>query len=167
MRVSGKFPQILLTCALGVGLAACGSSGSGKPSSSSSSTPASSGSSATAKTIASNWTAFFSAKTPVNQRVALLQDGPTFASIIRAQAGSGLAATASAKVAKVTLVSATQAKVAYSILVSGQSALANQTGVAVLQDGTWKVGLASFCGLLVLENAGSAAKLPAACKATS
>ena len=169
MRVSGKFAQILLTCALGAGLAACGSSGSSAPSSSSSSTPpgSSGGGSAAAKTIASNWTAFFSAQTPVNKRVGLLQNGSQFASIIRAQAGSGLAATASAKVAKVTMVSATQAKVAYSILVSGQSALANQTGVAVLQDGTWKVGVSSFCGLLVLENAGSSAKLPAACKSTS
>jgi hypothetical protein len=167
MRVPWKFPQILLTCALGVGLAACGSSGSPSTPSSSKPPSSSSGTSAEAKTIASNWTAFFSAKTPVNQRVSLLQDGSTFAPIIRAQAGSGLAALASAKVSKVTVQSATQAKVAYSILVSGTPELANQTGVAVLQNGTWKVGVASFCGLLTLENAGSTAKLPAACKATS
>jgi hypothetical protein len=100
----------------------------------------------------------------VNKRVSLLQDGSQFASIIRSQAGSGLAAQASAKVAKVTVMSPTQAKVGYSILVSGQSALPNQTGVAVLQDGTWKVGVASFCNLLALENGGSTSKLPPACK---
>ena len=49
-------------------------------------------------------------------------------------------------------------------VIGGQSALANQAGVAVLQDGTWKVGLASFCGLLALENGGKTSGLPAACK---
>jgi hypothetical protein len=165
MNVPWKVPQILLACVLGASLAACGSSSSTTPPPApGASSAGSGGNSATERTIASDWTAFFSAKTPVSKRISLLQDGSQFASVIRAQAGSGLAATASAKVAKVTLVSPTQAKVAYSILVSGQSALPNQSGVAVLQDGTWKVGVASFCGLLTIENNGSTAQLPAACK---
>ena len=168
--------QILLVGALAAGLAACSSSSnssssgaSSSPSSApSSSAPASSASPASssgaASTIAANWAAFFNAKTPVAKRVSLLQDGQTFQSIIKSQAGSGLAASATAKVTKVTVVSSTQAKVTYSILIGGQSALANQAGVAVLQDGTWKVGLASFCGLLALENGGKTSGLPAACK---
>ncbi len=43
----------------------------------------------------------------------------------------------------------------------------NQSGVGVYEDGTWKVGVASFCGLLVLENNGIMASLPATCKAAS
>jgi len=168
--------QILLVAALAAGLAACSSSSnssssgaSSSPSSApSSSAPASSASPASssgaASTIAANWATFFNAKTPVAKRVSLLQDGQTFQSIIKSQAGSGLAASASAKVTKVTMVSSTQAKVTYSILIGGQSALANQAGVAVLQDGTWKVGLASFCGLLAVENGGKTSGLPAACK---
>lgn len=168
--------QILLVGALAAGLAACSSSSnssssgtSSSPSSApSSSAPASSASPASssgaASTIAANWAAFFNAKTPVAKRVSLLQDGQTFQSIIKSQAGSGLAASATAKVTKVTMVSSTQAKVTYSILIGGQSALANQAGVAVLQDGTWKVGLASFCGLLAVENGGKTSGLPAACK---
>jgi hypothetical protein len=168
--------QILLVGALAAGLAACSSSSnssssgaSSSPSSApSSSAPASSASPASSSgasaTIAKNWEAFFSAKTPVAKRVSLLQDGQTFQSIIKSQAGSGLAASATAKVTKVTMVSSTQAKVTYSILIGGQSALANQAGVAVLQDGTWKVGLASFCGLLAVENGGKTSGLPAACK---
>jgi len=168
--------QILLVGALAAGLAACSSSSnssssgaSSSPSSApSSSAPASSASPASssgaASTIAANWATFFNAKTPVAKRVSLLQDGQTFQSIIKSQAGSGLAASASAKVTKVTMVSSTQAKVTYSILIGGQSALANQAGVAVLQDGTWKVGLASFCGLLAVENGGKTSGLPAACK---
>jgi hypothetical protein len=34
--------------------------------------------------------------------------------------------------------------------------LANQKGTAVLENGTWKVGLASFCGLAALESGGKA-----------
>jgi hypothetical protein len=66
-------------------------------------------------------------------------------------------------VSKVTLESPTQAKVIYTIFVSGTPALTNQTGVAVYQNGVWKVGAASFCGLLAVENAGNTSNLPAAC----
>jgi hypothetical protein len=114
--------------------------------------------------IAANWTAFFNAKTPVAKRVSLLQDGQQFASIIKSQAGSGLASEATAKVTKVTVTSPTQATVTYSILVGGQAALSGKAGTAVKQAGTWKVGLASFCGLLTLENGGKTAGLPSACK---
>ena len=54
----------------------------------------------------------------------------------------------------------------YSILVSGKEALPNQSGVAVYQDGSWKVGEASFCGLLILENGGKTTGLPAPCSAS-
>ena len=181
MKAPRILRQILLAGALAAGIAACGSSGSnnsGASSSPSTSAPASSavatptsstsasagGSSSAASTIAANWTAFFNPKTPVATRIKLLQDGQVFASIIKAQASGGLAATASAKVNKVTVESATQAKVNYDILVSGQPALSDQNGVAVYSDGTWKVGLASFCGLLTLENGGKTSSLPAACK---
>ena len=114
--------------------------------------------------ITHNWEKFFNAKTPVAQRVALLQNGSAFAAVIRAQAGSGLASTASAKVSKVIVTSPSQATVKYSILIGGSPALSNQSGVAVMQGGTWKVGLASFCGLLTLENNGKTSGLPSLCK---
>ena len=97
--------------------------------------------------------------------MSLLEDGSQFAPIIKAQAGSGLASGAAAKVSKVVVVSPTQAKVTYTILLAGQPVLKNQSGVAVFQDGRWKVGAASFCGLLILENGGSSKNLPAACSA--
>src|ERR1019366_5578553 len=124
MKVGRSLFQIALACALGEGLAACSSSGSGSPSASSStassSAPASSASassatgSAAVQKITANWTAFFNAKTPTATRISLLQDGPTFASIIKAQAGSGLASEATAKVTKVVVTSPTQATVTYS-----------------------------------------------------
>ena len=112
MVVPRKIQQIMLVCALAAGVAACSSSsnnsGSGATSAPASSpsvsAPASSGggSAATAQ-IATNWTTFFNAKTPIAKRVALLQDGQKFASIIKSQAGGGLAASATAKVTKVTV----------------------------------------------------------------
>jgi hypothetical protein len=146
--------------------AACGG---GSPSSSGTSTPppaatsAGTGGNAVAE-ITTNWEAFFSAKTPVPQRVSLLQDGAQFQSVIQAQAGGGLASQASAKVTKVTVTSPTQATVKYDILLNGTPALTNQTGTAVLDNGTWKVGVTSFCGLLALENGGKTTGLPAACQ---
>jgi hypothetical protein len=176
-----RSPLILLaSAALGIALAACGSSSGGGSAASTtpgstgaSSAPATSastsssapaGSSAAASEIAANWTAFFSAKTPVAKRISLLQDGQQFATIINSQAGGGLAASASAKVTNVTVTSPTQAKVTYDILLGGQPALSGQAGTAVRQGGTWKVGLASFCGLLALENGGKTTGLPSACK---
>jgi hypothetical protein len=170
--------SILLTSMVGLGLAACSSSSSTTPPASSTSSPAASpsasatssgsaASSADVKAITTNWEAFFNAKTPVAKRVSLLQDGSTFSTIIKSQAGSGLAAEATAQVTKVTMITSSEAQVTYSILVSGTPELKDQNGTAVLQDGTWKVGVASFCGLLTLENGGSTSSLPAACKASS
>lgn len=172
--------QLLGGCALAaltVTLAACGgsspaSAGSSAPASTSSApatSPAaastSSGASAgTVATITSNWEAFFNAKTPDSKRVALLQDGTQFQSVISSQSGSSLASLATAKVTHVTLSSPTQAAVTYTILVSGTPELKNQSGTAVLQNGTWKVSVASFCGLLTIENAGKTSGLPSACK---
>jgi hypothetical protein len=111
--------------------------------------------------ITHNWETFFKATTPVPTRVSLLQDGPQFQSILKAQSGHGLAASASAKVTKVAMVSSSQAQVTYQILIGGSPVL-TKTGVAVLENGTWKVGVASFCGLLHLENL---KPLPTACSA--
>ena len=152
-----RIQQIVLACALAAGVAACSSSGNNSGSggssapASSASAPASTSGGSAASQIAANWTTFFNAKTPVAKRVALLQDGQKFATIINSQAGGGLAASATAKVT-------------YSILIGGSPALANQSGVAIKQGGTWKVGLASFCGLLTLENNGDSSSLPSVCK---
>jgi len=161
---------LLLAPVLGVVLAACGSSGpaTAPPSASvppSTSAPPSTPAASAAAQVKANWEKFFNAKTPAAERVKLLQNGPEFASVIQAQAGSSLASAATAKVTKVQVTGPHQAKVTYSIMVSRQPALSNQTGIAVWQDGTWKVGAASFCGLLKLENGGKTAGLPAACHA--
>jgi hypothetical protein len=106
--------------------------------------------------IKANWEAFFGGATPAAQKISLLQNGQEFASIINAQAASDLAKSASAKVTAVKMTSPTQATVTYDILIGSKPALSNQTGTAVYQPGTWKVGDDSFCQLLALENGGKA-----------
>jgi len=160
--------KVLGACALAATAAACGSS---TPSSSSSTPPATSPAATPSSTtgssggianaaIAANWVAFFDAKTPVAKRVSLLEDGSQFQSIIATQAHQSLPSLASAKVISVSNVTASNATVKYDILVSGTPALTNEIGTAVYQDGTWKVGVSSFCGLLSLEGLKS---MPAAC----
>jgi hypothetical protein len=165
MRLRLQPTRVFLIFAAGAVMAvtACSSSSS---SSSSSAKPSASASPTAASTsdavaqIKANWEAFFNPKTPVATRVSLLQNGQDFESIIKAQAGSPLAASATSSVSSVTVESPAQAKVVYSILVGGSPALKNQPGVAVYQSGIWKVGDQSFCALLTLENSG---KAPAAC----
>jgi hypothetical protein len=125
----------------------------------SSSAPAAAGGNAKALII-TNWEAFFNGKTGAAKKIALLQNGDKFSAIIKAQAGSGLASSAGAKVTAVVVNSATSATVSYDITLSGATALPNQTGTAVYENGMWKVGDVSFCQLLKLENNGTA---PAAC----
>jgi hypothetical protein len=163
-----------LAIVIGLGLAACSSGGGSNtptaaPSSqtSSSSAPASgeptTGSAAVAA-IKTNWATFFNAKTTTARRVQLLQNGQVLASVLKAQAKNSLAATATSTISAVTLTGTNQASVTYTILVSGQPVLKGQHGVSVYQDGIWKVGLVSFCGLLKLENGGKSSGLPAGCK---
>lgn len=174
------FVSASLLVAAALALSACSSGGSGggggntKPatpatsSAAPSSAPASGGEPASGNgaiaAIEKNWATFFNAKTSTSKRLALLQDGDKLAAVIKAQSTNPLAATASAKVSHVTLTGTSQASVTYSILVSGQAVLKGRQGIAVYQDGVWKVGLASFCDLLKLENAGKSSGLPAGCK---
>jgi hypothetical protein len=154
-----------LAAGLGVLLVGCGSSSPStakSPSSPSTSAAATTGATAAESAIKANWVAFFASSTPVSKRVGLLQDGQQFQALISAQAKSPLASSASAKVTKVSGVTSSQAAVTYSILLAGATALSKQSGVAVYQDGTWKVGDKSFCALLVLEN-GKKSGLPPAC----
>jgi hypothetical protein len=136
------------------------SSASSSPATSPSSAPAASspggGTSANAKAqIKANWEAFFDGQTSAAKKISLLENGQKFASVINAQAGSGIAGSAGAKVTSVVVNSPAKATVKYDITLGGTTALANQTGTAVYQDGMWKVGDVSFCQLLKLENAGT------------
>jgi len=181
-----RFPlvarRIILAPVLGLALAlavtACSSSSSSSSSSTassaaSSSAPASSapassapasssssGNSAAVAQITANWEKFFNASTPLSQRVALLQNGTSFSSAIDSFSKLPLANGIGAKVTGVTVTSATSATVTYAIVSGSTTLLGGQTGTAVYEDGMWKVGDASLCGLLKLVPGSTA---PAAC----
>jgi hypothetical protein len=171
-------PTLAVVLALTVG--ACSSSSSTSASTTASSTPATSapasssapnstapnspstgGNSAAIAQITANWEKFFSSSTPVSEKAKLLQNGSTFEAAIKDFANFPLASNIGAKVTAVVVNSATSATVSYNITTSsGSSLLPNQTGAAVYQDGIWKVGDASLCGLLKLVPGSTP---PAAC----
>jgi len=154
---------VFVALALGATVAACGG-GSTSSSASPAVTPSPSASSpiSNEEQITANWEMFFAGTTSAARKIGLLQNGDQFADVIRAQADSALSQATQAKVAKVKLLSATKAAVTYSILMNDKVVLADQHGEAVLQDGVWKVGAASFKALLALEAGASAAPSPAA-----
>jgi purine-cytosine permease-like protein len=171
MRFQLVAPRVILAPLLGLALAAavvaCGSSASSSTSSSSSSPATSATSSApaagnAAAQITANWEKFFSSSTPTSQRVALLQNGTAFAAAIGSLSHlvNGLGATVTA----VTVNSPTSATVTYNLTAGGSSLLSHQTGTAVYENGVWKVGDASLCGLLKLA---PGATLPSACSSAS
>jgi hypothetical protein len=155
-----------LALALAAAVAACSSSSSSSSSSSapaasaaaSSSAPAATNTSGAVAQITANWEKFFASSTPVSEKVTLLQNGNLFSGAI-----SGLTSLVSglgAKVTGVTVNSPTMATVTYNLTAGGSSLLSGQTGTAVYENGVWKVGDASLCGLLGLVPGGSK---PAAC----
>ena len=135
----------VMVVTLGLVLSACGSS-------SAASHKKQSKNAVSASTeIRRDWVKFFSGKTSATEKIKLLQNGQQFAPVIKAESNSPFAKGAGATVSKVKLVSATRANVVYTITISGQPVLKNQTGVAVRQNNVWKVGIPSFCSLLGLE----------------
>ena len=115
---------------------------------------------AAAAAIKQDWVTFFNPKTSVAAKEAILENGSKYEALLKSQASNPTAATASASVQSVKITSPTGATVDYTILVSGSPVLKGQKGIAVYQDGTWKVSKISFCGLAALENGG---KAPAVC----
>ena len=180
MRFHFEVRRVLAAPALGLVLAAAISACSSSSSSSSSPPPASpsaatssaapspssgtgaGNSSAATATIKANWEKFFSGKTPNAERVSLLQNGSAFAKTISSM--SALGTSAAAKVSNVQLTSSKQATVTYTVYLGNTAALPNAKGVAVLENGTWKVSDASFCELLTLQNGG---KAPSVCSSAS
>jgi hypothetical protein len=104
--------------------------------------------------ITTNWERFFDAGTPLAERESLLENGPAYEQALVMRSGDPLQAQASAKVRSVTITDATHADVVYDVLLSGTPALEGSPGVAVLQDGVWKVSADSFCSLVTLGASG-------------
>jgi len=133
----------------GLALAGCGGSGS---------TSTTNSAAAAQAQIKSAYQKFFSGQTPVSDRVAVLENGPRFQALVKSFANNPLAKNVSVTVSSVTLQGANDAKVVYTVKLGG-AGLPKQTGTAVLQNGTWKIGDASLCKLVALQGC-----TPSVCK---
>ncbi|MFF2555959.1 hypothetical protein ACFVUS_33460 [Nocardia sp. NPDC058058] len=94
---------------------------------------------------------FFDSSLPVDQKMALVENGPAFAETLRAQANSSIAGGASASVSQVDSTGPDRAAVTYTIKKHGFPLLPNRHGEAIRTDGSWKVTAQTFCSLLQLE----------------
>jgi hypothetical protein len=138
-----RLPLLFAALALVGMLAACGGS---------------SGGSNDEAQIKSAYETFFSPKTSLSGRVAVLQNGAQFKPVIQSFASNPLAQSVTVTVPSVTLRGANKADVVYVIKFAG-SALPKQNGTAVRENGMWKVGYASLCKLVALQGS-----TPSACK---
>jgi hypothetical protein len=109
--------------------------------------------------IRSAYQKFFSPQTSLSDRVAVLQNGSQFKSVVQAFASNPLASKVNVTVSSVKLEGQDKAKVVY-ILKLGSAGLPKQTGTAVRQNGTWKVGYASLCKLVALNGSAPPACAP-------
>jgi len=175
MRTRTKTQMVFITAMLALVLAACGT----RSKSSTATTPAPPGATTSvapvttsairpttaatasppttvgpAAQITANWQEFFQPGTPIEQRIALLQNGESLRAAIEQNESNPLQQQVSAKVTNVTLDSPTQATVTYDVSLNGQVALPAAQGMAVLENGTWKVSQGSFCSLISLAATG-------------
>jgi hypothetical protein len=141
--------RLALVVVAGFALAGCGGS---------SSTTTTNSTAAAQAQIKSAYQKFFSGQTSVADRVAVLQNGSKFQSVVQSFASNPLAKNVRVTVSSVKLQGADNAKVVYTVKL-GSAGLPKQTGTAVLQGGTWKVGYASLCKLVALQGS-----TPSACK---
>ncbi|GAB2551341.1 hypothetical protein [Nocardia heshunensis] len=143
----------VVACALPVLVASCGNDG---PPSASPGTSA-----ADVQAITSAFERFFDSSLPVEQKMALLQNGQAFTETLEHQAHSSIAGGASATVSQVNADGPARAAVTFTIKKHGIPLLPNRHGTALQLDGAWKVASATFCDLLRIEGG-----VPAVCDAT-
>ncbi len=141
--------RLALVVVAGLALAGCGGS---------SGTTTTDTTAAARAQIKSAYIKFFSGKTPVSDRVAVLQNGSKFKGLVTSFANNPLAKNVNVTVSSVTIEGGDKAKVVYTVKLGG-AGLPKQTGTAVLENGTWKVGYASLCRLVALQGS-----TPSACK---
>lgn len=106
--------------------------------------------------VKTNWTTFFDYRTPLAKEYTLLQGGQALAPAVHKaqQEQKATQLKQLVKVKSVEFTSPTQATVHYSLYNGSKVLLQNSAGVAVLEDGTWKVSKITFCTLVELGNNG-------------
>lgn len=115
---------------------------------------------AATKEIKQNWAKFFDPKTPVKDKLAVLENGDRMALVLKAFGGDQRGGQVQAQVTKVDFTSPTKATVTYNLTLKGATALPNASGTSVEQNGTWKVSVNTLCALVAMSGNASASALP-------
>jgi len=110
--------------------------------------------------VRANWEKFFDPETPVEEKKKLLQNGELLGPVLEAFSGDNRVGQVQAKVTDVTFTSPTEADVKFTVTLRGATALPDASGVAVEDDGTWKVSVKSLCALVRLSGDGSPPDIP-------
>ncbi|MEC3914750.1 hypothetical protein [Nocardia sp. CDC160] len=111
--------------------------------------------------VRSTFEKFFDSSLPVDQKMALLENGQAFTETLEHQAHSAIAGGASASVSEVVGDGPGRAAVTFTIKKHGIPLLLNRHGTALEIGGSWKVAASTFCDLLRIEGG-----VPAVCDAT-
>ncbi len=117
-------------------LAACGGSGGG-----------SSADTRAVSEIKADWNAFFSPKTTISRKDALLQDGKKFAPVVQLFESNPAARSVKLLIKSVTLQGPNRAKVVYVVKVPGFT-LPQEIGYSVKQHGRWEIEDQTLCNLI-------------------
>ncbi|MDG4864625.1 hypothetical protein P8605_41415 [Streptomyces sp. T-3] len=103
------------------------------------------------KEIKKNWEDFFDPKVKLKDKPALLENGDKMSEVIEGFSGDERGQQVTAEVVDVEFTSPEEAKITYALALKGATVLPKADGVAVLQDGTWKVSVKTLCGLIAMS----------------
>lgn len=100
--------------------------------------------------IKTNFQTFFALSTTMQTREALLQNGSEFAQPMEQEFNQLDNEKPSVSISSVDLKNSTTANVVYTVDLNGQPVLKDQTGEALLINGSWKVSDSTLCQLFAL-----------------
>ncbi|QMU71855.1 hypothetical protein [Streptacidiphilus sp. P02-A3a] len=106
--------------------------------------------------VATDYQKFFDPATPAATKLGLLQNGTSLVAVLQSFASNKLASAATVTVTAVDFTSATAADVTYNLCESGSPVMPGSAGRSVLSGGVWQVADATLCGLVKLNNGGTA-----------
>ncbi|MFD8081043.1 hypothetical protein ACFV4F_05020 [Kitasatospora sp. NPDC059722] len=110
--------------------------------------------------VTANWEKFFDPATPIADKARLLQNGDVLLPVLQGFSQDPRVGQVQAKVSDVTFTDATDATVTYALSLQGTVVEPSASGQAVLDNGTWKVGRATLCGLLTQAAGASGTPIP-------
>ncbi|MEU6659154.1 hypothetical protein [Streptomyces sp. NPDC046821] len=143
--------------------AACGNNSGGGAKASGTPTPsatAPANPAAAEQQVKKNWVEFFSPSTPVDEKLALLENGQQLKPVLEGFNGDKRGQEVSATVNQVAFTSPTTADVTYTLNLNGSPVLPGASGTSVEQGGTWKVSVKTLCALVQLNSNASASPVP-------